>query len=60
VNVYTVCVCVQSDDGGWKPGEAIPPRLDDLNLVQRERVLRYLVMRMAEVPFSPKKDKVLV
>lgn len=46
-----------SDDGGWKPGEAIPPRLDDLNLVQRERVLRYLVMRMAEVPFSPKKDK---
>jgi hypothetical protein len=55
-----VCVSAQSDDGGWKPGEAIPPRLDDLNLVQRERVLRYLVMRMAEVPFSPKKEKVLL
>eukprot|EP00277_Geminigera_cryophila_P014737 CAMPEP_0179451662 /NCGR_PEP_ID=MMETSP0799-20121207/35743_1 /TAXON_ID=46947 /ORGANISM="Geminigera cryophila, Strain CCMP2564" /LENGTH=420 /DNA_ID=CAMNT_0021247199 /DNA_START=88 /DNA_END=1347 /DNA_ORIENTATION=+ len=37
-------------DDGWRPGDPIPPRLDDLNLVQRERVLRYMVMRMADLP----------
>jgi len=45
----------QSEDDGWKPGDAIPPRLDDLNLIQRERVLRYMVMRMADLPLAPKK-----
>ena len=36
-------------------GDPIPARLDDLNLVQRERILRYMVMRMAELPINADK-----
>lgn len=38
-----------SSDQVWRPGDPIPPRLEDLNMVQRERVLRYLLGKLHDL-----------
>ncbi|EKX51535.1 hypothetical protein GUITHDRAFT_134447 [Guillardia theta CCMP2712] len=35
-------------ESGWRPEDALPPRLDELNLIERERVLRFLIQRVHE------------